>query len=59
MKTEILAVIPHVVDLYIDWAYGRDEEVCQSDVIETCEWLGISYDEIKEIGDIEAKKLKL
>lgn len=47
------------MELYLDWAYGRDEDIRQSDVISYCAAHGFDYDEIVKLGDKAAKMLSL
>ena len=39
-----------LVELYLDWALGRDDEISMSDVIYACYESGFDYDEIEKIG---------
>ena len=39
-----------LVELYLDWALGRDDETSMSDVIYACCESGFDYDEIEKIG---------
>lgn len=39
-----------LVELYLDWALSRDDEISMSDVICACYESGFDYDEIEKIG---------
>ena len=39
-----------LVELYLDWALDRDDEISMSDVIYACYKSGFDYDEIEKIG---------
>ena len=39
-----------LVELYLDWALGRDDEISMSDVIYACYESSVDYDEIEKIG---------
>lgn len=38
----------NLIELYIDWCLGRDDEISQSDVIGACTELGFEYSEIEQ-----------
>ena len=39
-----------LIELYLDWALSRDDEISMSDVIYACYKSGFDYDEIEKIG---------
>ena len=45
-----------IVDLYIDWSYGCDETISQSDIMCECFAAGFEYDDVVKAGDAEGKK---
>ena len=48
-----------VVEMYIDWSYGRNDDISMDDVLDACYDYGYDYDEVVEVGDAEAQKLEL
>ena len=45
-----------IVDLYIDWSYGCDETISQSDIMCECFAAGFEYDDVVKASDAEGKK---
>lgn len=42
-----------IIEMYIDWVYGCDETVHQSDILSACFEYGFDYDEVVKAGDAE------
>lgn len=48
-----------IVEMYIAWAYGYDDEIRQSDVICECLDAGFEYNDVAEAGDEKMWKFNL
>ncbi len=57
--TALKNIKEEIIEMYIDWTLGRDEEIKMSDWMCRCYAAGLTVEEITSLGDKRIKEEKL
>ena len=57
--TTIKNIKEEIIEMYIDWTLGKDEEIKMSDWMCRCYAVGLTVEEIINLGDKKIKEEKL
>ena len=57
--TTVKNIKEEIIEMYIDWTLGRDEEIKMSDWMYRCYIAGLTVEEITNLGDKRIKEERL